>query len=170
MMRRIDARLALVIGALLPLTAAVSGCAGYRSDSLFPQSARRIAVPIFQNETFFRQIELDLTRSVCDELRARPGIHVVDPAEADIVLEGVIDNVDQRVLSITRNRRSSESSATTRVSCRVLDARTGDELKTFSTSERVDFALQTGEGLQTAQRLAYYELARKIVYQLEADW
>ena len=170
-MLRIVARSAVLLGALAALAASsLPGCSGYRSDPLFPKAARRIAVPIFENQTFFRQIELDLTRSVCDELRARPGIHVVDPSAADIVLEGTIRSVDQRVLSITRNRRSSESSATTRVNCRVIDARTGQELKQFTTTERVDFALQTGEGLQTAQRLAYYELARKIVYELEADW
>ncbi len=165
-MRRVSGQIVLLLLGLAVLPA----CSGYRSDPIFPKAARRVAVPIFENQTFFRQIELDLTRSVCDELRGRPGIHVVDPAEADIILEGTITDVDQRVLSITRRRRSTESSATTQVACKVLDARTRQELKRFSTSERVDFAIQTGEGLQTAQRQAFYDLARKIVYELEADW
>lgn len=147
-----------------------TGCAGYRSGSLFPAGARRIAVPIFENETFFRLIEVDLTRSICDELRSRPGIHVVSREDADIVLEGTIKKVDQRVLAISKNDRPSESSATTSVSCRVVDGKTGEVLKSFSQAERIDFALQTGEGLRTAQREAFYDLARKIVYELEADW
>lgn len=165
-MRRITGN----IGLLLLGLALTPACSGYRSEPIFPKAARRVAVPIFENETFFRQIELDLTQSVCDELRGRPGIHVVDPLVADIILEGTITDVDQRVLSITNRRRSTESSATTKVSCTVLDAHTKEKLKSFSTSERVDFAIQTGEGLQTAQRQAFYELARKIVYELEADW
>lgn len=147
-----------------------AGCAGYRTGSLFPAGARRIAVPVFQNDSFFRLIEVDLTRSVCDELRSRPGIHVVSEDQADIILEGRILQVDQRVLAITKRDRPTESSATTSVRCVVKDARTGAELKSFSQSERVDFALATGEGLRTAQREAFYDLARKIVYELEADW
>ena len=146
------------------------GCAGYRSGTLFPQGARRIAVPIFENDTFFRQIEIDLTRSICDELRARPGIHVVSEEEADIILEGRITDVDQRVLAISKRDRPTESSATTAVKCRVIDAKTRKVLKDFTEKKRIDFALATGEGLQTAQRDAFYELAREIVYELEADW
>lgn len=153
--------------------AAFTGCAGYRSDSLFPAGARRIAVPIFGNKTYFRQIEFQLTKSVHEEIRSRPGIHLVDAADADIVLEGEITDVDQSVLAITRSSegtRLNESSATTRVNCTVKDGRTGQVIRRFSKDERVDFALATGEGLQTAQREAFYELARKIVFELEADW
>lgn len=146
------------------------GCADYRTDSLFPAGARRISVPIFANDTFFRLIEVDLTRSICDELRVRPGIHIVGREEADIVLEGTITNVDQQVLAITNRRRATEQSASTNVRCRVVDAHTGQVLKTFNESERVNFALQSGEGLQTSQREAFYDLARKIVFQLESDW
>lgn len=160
-------------GAMLAAAALLilAGCAGYRSGTLFPAGARRIAVPIFENDTFFRQIEFDLTRSVCDELRSRPGIHVVQEGEeADIVLEGKITRVDQRVLAITKRESASESSATTSVTCRVVNARTGDVLKEFDERQRIDFALATGEDLNTAQRQAFYELARRIVFQLEADW
>lgn len=148
----------------------LSACAGYRSGSLFPRGARRIAVPIFENETFFRLIEVDLTRSIADELRSRPGIHVVSESEADIILEGVITNVDQRVLAITKRDRPTESSATTSVRCKVIDAKTRRVIKEFTEKKRIDFALATGEGLQTAQREAFFELARDIVYELEADW
>lgn len=170
-MNRRDFRPLPSILVILALLVAGAACAGYRSDTLFPANARRIQVPIFENETFYRQIELSLTRSVCDELRVRPGIFVVgEGGDADIILRGTITGVDQRVLSITKDRRATESSATTEVECEVVDARTEKVLKKFNTRERIDFALQTGEGLQTAQREAFYELARKIVFEMEADW
>lgn len=153
--------LALVVGV---------GCSGYRNDSLFPRGARLVAVPIFENDTFFRQVEFDLTRSVCDQIRMRPGIHVVDRGQADLVLEGRVTRIDQDVLSIANRNRATEQAATTVVSVRVLDGRTGEVLKTFTESERVNFAVGTGEGLQTAQKETFYELARKIVYELESDW
>lgn len=148
----------------------LAGCAGYRSDPLFPEGMRRVAVPIFDNKTYFRQIEFDLTRNVCDEIRARPGVDIVAAEAADVVLKGTIRSVSQSVLSISDRRRPDEESATTSVDCQLLEARTGRVLKTFSVSERVNFVLATGEGLQTAQREAYYNLARKIVFELESDW
>lgn len=152
------------------LAVAAAACAGYRSDPLFPEGMRRIAVPIFENETFFRQIEFDLTRQVANELRARPGIHVVDPAEADVILEGRIVDVDQRVLALARRERPLERSATTSVRCRVVERATGRVLKEFVERERVDFLSGAGEGLESAQTEAFHDLARKIVFQLEADW
>jgi hypothetical protein len=158
---------ALIVASLLPLLA---GCAGYRTDPLFPPGMNKIAVPVFDNETYFRQVELDLTRSVCDELRVRPGIDIVAEADADVILRGTIRNISQSVLKISDRRRPDEESATTSVTCELVEARTGRPLKAFSVSERVDFVLLTGEGLQTAQREAYYNLARKIVFELESDW
>jgi hypothetical protein len=149
---------------------AASSCQGYRTEPLFPANARRIAVPIFENETFHRAVEFSLTRSVCDVLRARPGIDIVGEEDADVILEGTITAIDQRVLAISKNDSSTESSATTSVKCRVLKARSKEVLKEFNTSERIDFATATGEGLQTAQQEAYYDLARKIVNELETEW
>jgi hypothetical protein len=154
----------------LALLGLASGCAGYRTDPIFPAGAKRVAVPVFDNLTYFRQIELDLTRNVCDELRSRPGIEIVDEAHADVILKGTISGLSQSVLKISERRRPDEESATTSVTCELVEARTGRPLKNFSVSERVDFVLLTGEGLQTAQREAYYNLARKIVFELESDW
>lgn len=160
----------LRVSSAVVVAACLAACAGYRSDPLFPEGMRRVAVPIFDNLTYFRQIEFDLTRNVCDEIRARPGVDVVDAATADVVLKGTIRSVSQSVLSISDRRRPDEESATTSVECELLEARTGRVLKKFNVSERVNFVLATGEGLQTAQREAYYNLARKIVFELESDW
>jgi len=46
---------------VLPL---LVGCQGYRTEPLMPAEARRIAVPVFENDTFYRDIELSLTRDV----------------------------------------------------------------------------------------------------------
>ncbi len=160
----------LALAATLALVSAVSGCAGYTNDPLFPAGARNICVPVFENDTFFRAIEFDLTRSVCEVLRQRPGIHVTSQETADIILVGRITNLDQKVLSLGHSESVKESSATTEVECEVVDARTGKKLKKFKSRESVPFVLASGEGLQTAQQATYYDLARKIVEELEADW
>lgn len=169
-MHRSGTRRAGAAGLLCAAALGLAACAGYRTDPLFPGNARRIAVPIFENDTFFRQVEFDLTRNVCEELRVRPGINIVEEKDADIILRGKIRSIDQNVLSLGKFEKPTESSATTSVSCTVVERRTGRVLKTFSVSDRVDFAIATGEGLQTAQRETYYELARRIVFELESEW
>ncbi len=157
-------------GLLLAAFSSFFSCSGYRNDPVFPEGMRHIAVPVFDNDTYYRQIELALTRNVCDEIRSRPGLNITDETHADVILKGKIRKVSQSVLSITHQEKPNEESATTSVQCELVDARTGRSLKKFSVSERVDYVLLTGEGLQTAQREAYYNLARKIVFELESDW
>jgi hypothetical protein len=160
----------LAIAVLALLSGAGAGCQGYRTDPLVPADARRIAVPIFENDTFYRQIEFSLTRDVTDVLRMRPGIYVVPEEEADVVLRGRVTRVSQSVLALGDRERIDERSATTTVHCRLVDRRTGDLVKDFDVSERIDFATATGEDLGAAQHESFYDLARKIVNELEADW
>jgi hypothetical protein len=154
----------------LPLLLGGLACQGYRTDALMPAEARRIAVPMFENDTFYRHIEFALTRDVTDVLRMRPGIYVVPEGEADVVLRGRVTRVSQSVLALGERDRIDERSATTTVKCRLVDRRTGDVVKDFDVSDRIDFATATGEGLGAAQHESFYDLARKIVFELEADW
>jgi len=154
----------------IALLALLAGCEGYRTSTLIPADARRIAVPIFENDTFYRQIEFSLTRNVADVLRMTPGAYVAPEEEADVILRGRITRVDLNVLAVDNRDQTTEQSATTTVHCRVIDRRTGDVVKEFNVSERISFATATGEQLQTAQREAFWDLAREIVFELEADW
>lgn len=152
--------------ALLLVLAAVSAC-GYTTRNIIQARYRKVSLPLFQNQTFWRDFEIDLTRQVQRELESRPGIFIVPPEEADIVLEGTIVDFHQRVLSEDDRDRVRESSATTTVRVVLRDPRTRDVIQQFEVTDRAEFFLARGENLATATSESFFDLARNIVMGLE---
>ena len=67
----------------------LAGC-GYRTGSLTPTAIRTIHVQMFDNETFRRGLEFQLTEAVQNEIRKRTDIRLVDKNQADSILAGSI--------------------------------------------------------------------------------
>lgn len=161
--RRLAARCGLVLLASLPATSC-----GYQLGPLIRPEYRRVALPMFQNETFYRDLEVELTRQVENELASRPGIFIVPPSEADIVLDGTIVGFRQRVLSEDDRDRIRESSASVDVRISIRDGRDPSRvLESFEVSDRAEFLLARGESLATATDESFFDLARRIVNALE---
>lgn len=152
--------------ARLLLLAVLGGC-GYSTGSLVPPEHRRVALPLFGNETFYRDLEVELTRQVARELASRPGFFIVPPEEADIVLAGTILDFQPRVLAEDDRDRTRESSATTQVRMEVRNARTGRVQASYVVTDRAEFNLLRGESLATATDESFFDLARKLVQRLE---
>ncbi len=150
---------------VLPLV----GC-GYSSGPLTPRVRRAVYLPLFENRTWYRDLEIELTRQVEKELASRPGISIVPPERADIVLAGTIVDFEQRVLSEDSEDRVRESSAVTRVRIDVLDARTGTVQRTFEVRDRAEFVAARGESLGLATSESFFDVARRIVDGLEDDF
>ncbi|MEW6742831.1 MAG: LptE family protein [Planctomycetota bacterium] len=147
----------------------VCGC-GYSQESLFPESRRFVAVDIFGNDTFYRELEFPLTAQVVHELQSRAGISVVDAEHADVVLKGRITRVEQKVLSEDERDRPREVGATTEVQVVLVDRATGRVIKTAIVSDRAEYVTARGETLLTAQEESFVDLARRIVYVLEGGF
>jgi len=151
------------------LVALLTGC-GYSTGSLTRRQERRVHLPLFENRTFYRDIEVGLTRQVEKELASRPGISIAPPERADIVLAGTIVGFDQRVLSEDPQDRVRESSVVTRVRIEVRDARTGTVQRAFEVRDRAEFVTERGETLASATAESFFDLARRIVDGLEDDF
>ncbi len=147
-----------------------SAC-GYTAGSVTRHEAQSIYVPMFQNQTFWRDFEVGLTREVEKELAARPGISIVPQERADIVLYGTIVDFQQHVLTeSSKTDAVQESSTVTRVRIDVKDARTGDLVRTFTVRYRAAFVPANGETVQTAANTSFVNLARRIADGLEDDF
>ncbi len=166
--RRNGARGAEFVGFLLAVLAPF-GC-GYSAGPLTPTGFRRVHLPLFENQTWYRDLEVELTRQVAAELQSRPGISIVPLAQADIVLAGTIVDFEQRVLSEDSADRVRESSAVTRVRIEVRDARTGAVRHGFTVRDRAEFLAARGETLAAATAESFFDLARRVVDGLEADF
>jgi hypothetical protein len=161
------ARRALV--AALAALAPVSSC-GYSAGPLSRPTEQRVHVPIFGNRTWYRDLEVQLTKSVEKELASRPGISIVAPERADIVLAGTIVDFQQRVLSEDQQDRVRESSVVTVVRIEVKDARTGAVRRVWNESDRAEFLTASGQTLASATAESFVDLARRIADGLEDDF
>ena len=146
-----------------------SSC-GYSVGSLVPREYRRVSVPVFENTTYWRDLELALTREVASELASRPGLFLVKEDEADVVLRGTIVDFQTRVLIEDNRDRVRESSARTTVRVDLLEARGGALLKSFRVTDRAEFFFDRGERLATATGESFIDLARKVVNVLEEEF
>ena len=82
----------------------ISGCAsdptvGYSTQSLYAPQFRTVAVPMFENNTTSRQMEMMLTDALVKKIQSRTPYRVVDEMNADTLLTGTITDVELQPLN-----------------------------------------------------------------------
>jgi hypothetical protein len=161
---------AMLVAMLLLWTA---GC-GYTTKEVYPTDVRSVAVPIFENRSFYRGAERDLTESLVKEIELRTPYKVTRGAAADSELTGTIVDVRQRMIS---RRRPGNVPEQIEVSIIVdwtwKNQRTGQAIRTRQGFESVGRYRPTqpiGEPYEMAQHDAVQRLAADIVSTMRADW
>src|SRR5690606_23700927 len=101
--------MSLVIG----LCVLVASCAsdpskGYSTQSVYPEGLSSVAVPIFTNRTYVRDLEFELTDALIKEIEARTPYKVTPESRADSILLGHIQHVELDHLSKSRLTGLSE--------------------------------------------------------------
>lgn len=158
------------IAALFLFLAAVVGC-GYSSKSLLRSNVRSIYVPIFDNTTFRRGYEFDLTRAVRDQILLRTRLHVVDKDEADSILFGKITSFTENVFIENSRDNIIDSQTSVGISIRWVDRRTGRTLvERHDIRKAAEFIVPRNETLTSSGNEAFVNVARGIVDALEEDW
>ena len=152
------------------LATLLSGC-GYTSRSLLEQNVRSIYIKIFDNETFRRDLEFDLTKAIKEEILLRTRLKIVDKKHADSILFGSIVTVRERVLIESPDAEVIESSVSTTVRFSWTDQRTGraiiDKSKVAASGE---FIVTRNEDVKIGEIKSFVNVARKIVNLMEKDW
>jgi len=166
--RRSNALTAAVLAAV-----AFVGCAGYRNESLFPSEIGSVYVEMFENRTFWRDIEFDVTDAVSKRIEAQTPYKVVSSRDrADSVITGQIVAVDQGI--ITRERQTGvalERQVQLRAVVTWKNLSTGDLLvdaKSVSASGSYSTLQQQGFGY--AAGIAANNLAQRVVELMEKPW
>jgi Lipopolysaccharide-assembly len=167
----------LLIGSAVVVTG-LSGC-GYNLGNVYGPEVRSISVPIFQNETFRRGIEYQLTEAVHKEIRTRTPFRLVTGDQADTRLTGRIVEIRKDVLGENRLDDPRELQVSLMVRVKWEDIRTGQVLAQqdvpLSSDEtplavQSEFAPEVGQSLATATDDATKGMARRIVNMLESAW
>lgn len=148
----------------------VGGC-GYSSKSLLRSNVRSIYIPIFDNNTFRRGYEFDLTKAVRDQILLRTRLNIVDKDEADSILFGKITSVDENVLIEGREDNIVESRIMVAVEIRWVDKRTGRTIIERKNIRRpAEFIVRRNETLTSSGNEAFVKIAQGIVDAMEEDW
>ncbi len=171
----------LRLGAACWALAFLVGCAPYRlgAPTLFPCSVRTVYVPVFNTDSFRRQLGERMTEAVVKEIEQRTPYKVVSNANADSVLSGKIVSDTKRLLVEAPTDEPRETELNFQVQVSWID-RQGKQLQPSRTVPLPADLVQIGQSsgvipelgqtMATAQQAAIDRLAQQIVALMEAPW
>ncbi len=155
---------------LILIFALISGC-GYSTKSLISRKINSIYIPVFDNSTFRRGLEFELTKAVKDEIMSKTNLRIVEKDSADTILYGTITSVTEGILTQNITDNIVESRVTINVDIKLEDRRTGRVLISESDLKNsAEFVVGRGETIDSATEEGLVELAKEIVYHLEEKW
>jgi len=147
---------------------------GYAFASSFQSDIRTVHVPIFENPTFARGLEIELTDAIIKEIQRTTPWTVAASDSAQTQLTGKINDAQLRRLSTGRDSGLAQELAySITVEFEWKDARTGKVLvarTNFAASDTFVPAQGLNERIETGQHGAIQRLARDIVGELRSNW
>jgi hypothetical protein len=144
-----------------------NACVGWRTGPLVLEGLERVYVPYFENDTYFRRLEHDLTHEVISRINERSDLFLTDEKSADLILKGRIIDYRLTVLSEDPQDRVLESAATVTVEVKVVRASDGSVLREAVLRDSAEFNREFNESLETARVESFSVLSRKIVSLME---
>ncbi len=159
----------------------LGGCAGYQigNQSLYPQDIRTVYVPMFQSNSFRRNLGERLTEAVVKQIEATTPYKVVGDSDADSVLTGRIVGEHKSVLvpDLSGNARENQVTMTVQVSWVDRRGRALREDKTVplpaelvEVTGTANVVPEVGQSIATAQQQAICRMAEQIVGLMENPW
>ncbi len=172
----------LRIGSALAALSAVAfgGCAAYRfgAASLYPPDIQTVYVPMFESNSFRRNLSELLTEAVCKEIELRTPYKVVGTPQADSVLTGKLMGDTKRVIIEDKFDQPRETEVNMVVQIRWVN-RKGDMLNSsavplpqdlVSISASGNLVAEYGQSVATAQLQSVQRMATQIVSLMETPW
>lgn len=146
------------------------GC-GYTSKSLLPQNVNSVYVSIFDNKTFRRGLEFDLTNAIKNEVLFKTRLKLADKDHADSALYGKIRDVRGHVLIENPDAQVVETAVTIFVEFSWVDLRTGRTIvNKMGVTQQGEFKATRQEDEKFAEDKAFVDLAERIVNLMEEAW
>jgi len=157
--------LAAVVAAIV-----LTGC-GYRAGALVAGDIATVHVAMFENSTFYRGVEVQLTDAVRMEIARRTRLRLAEPDRADSVLTGRVVGVSEKVLTHDPAGNVFTREVTVYADFEWRDRRTGRVLA-HGARLAAPARLLPGVGADTsgARMESAVDLARTIVNRMEGEW
>ncbi len=146
----------------------VTGCA-YKSEYKLPPHIKKIAIPIFGNDTYEYGAENSLTDAVIESFLTDGRLKVTSLMDADALLEGTVSSYGKDVLSYDDYDVAEEYEVYIEADITLKDLTTGEILfkeegmRGDTTIWHTDLALQRQESEAEGKARAIDNLAKEIV-------
>jgi hypothetical protein len=152
-----------------------SGCGGmsdYSNESLFPEDVASVYVEMFDNTSFWRGVEYELTDALAKRIEADTPYKIISSRDrADTVISGQIQVNELALTSERETGRALEKEVQLRAVVNWKNLKTGDLLiDNRSVAASASFSEWQNQGFNYASTLAANNLARKIVELMEKEW
>ena len=150
-----------------------TGMSGYSNESLFPEDISSVYVEMFDNQSFRRGVEYELTDALAKRIETETPYKIISsPDRADTVISGQIVQISESMLSSERQTgRALEKEVQLRAVVNWKNLKTGELLiDNRSVSASASFSEWQNQGFGYASALAANNLARKIVELMEKEW
>ncbi len=168
-------RAALITSVVCAAFTAVAGCGanGYSSESLYPDNVESVYVEMFDNTTFWRGVEYELSDALAKRVLADTPYKIISSRDrADTVLSGQLVSVSQSVLDMEREvGRALEKEVRLEAVVNWKNLQTGDLLIDNQTvSASATYSQWQAQGFDYGSTVAANILAERIVELMEAQW
>ena len=166
-------RSALAILAAIAL-ATLPGC-GYTVRPPFDPNIKTVYVPMFKSQRFRRDLNLQFTQMLQDEIRLRTPYKVVgSPEGADATLDGIITFDDKNVQVESPNNLPRVLVSTITCTVRFTDNRSGTTTSKKTppavVGENAAFYPEVGETASLGFQKGMLKMARDVVSMMESGW
>jgi len=158
------------------LSLLLQGCgvfSGYSSDSIYHEELQTVYVKMFDNQTFRRGIEYELTDAIVKRIEAETPYKIVSSQDyADTVISGQIQSIGEFPLTIERQTgRVLEQEVGIRAVVNWKNLKTGDLLiDNKSVDASATYSVYQQQDFKYGSNLAANKLAQNIVELMEKKW
>jgi len=157
--------------------AVMSGCGKaqqpYSSQFLYPENIETVYVEMFENDTFRRGLEYELTDAVAKRIEAETPYKIVSDRDvADSIISGKITTWGKDVLSYERQiGRPLEEQAEVVAVVNWKNLKTGQLIVNNSNvSDAMSYTVWLDQSFTNASTIAANRLAERIVEQMQIKW
>ncbi len=159
--------------ALLGLTAAGCSLEGYSNSALYPEDVSSVCVRMFDNRTFWRDMEYDLTDALSKRIEAKTPYKIISNDDlADTVISGKITEVQKSLLIRDRDEGSAlQNEVLIQAVVSWKNLRTGELLiDSQSITATAQYSEPMNQSVGYATNLAANKLAERIIELMETRW
>lgn len=152
------------------------GCAalnGYSNKSLFPENVKSVCLEMFDNQTFRRGIEYELSDALSKRIETETPYKIVtNRNSADTIISGQIVSIGETALSIERDSgRILEKEVELQAVVNWKNLNTGELLiNNLTVSSSASYSEYQMQDFKYGSSLAANKLARNIVELMEKKW